>query len=220
MLSSLVDPLLHLHGAVAYLVVAGACFGETALFFGFVLPGETAVVLGGVLAYEHRVSLVAVIGVVLAAAILGDVVGYAVGRRFGPTLLAHRPLKGRAGVERTRQLVERRGGPAVLIGRFVPVVRSLVPGIAGLSAMRFQTFLFFDAVGGALWGIGYCFAGYALGSGYERVFRYSTTLSYVLVGVAVIALVAWRVARHRRERRAAPSAEPTAVPAGRSAPPR
>ena len=84
LVSTVVDPILNLHGPPAYALVGGLAFSEAALFVGFVLPGETAVLLGGVLAHRQQVSLVAMASVALVAAITGDSVGYEVGRHFGP----------------------------------------------------------------------------------------------------------------------------------------
>ena len=86
MVNSLLAPLLGLHGLVAYVIVVALCFGEAAVLLGFVLPGETAVVLGGVLASEHHVNLVAMVVLVVVAAVVGDSVGYAVGKRFGASV--------------------------------------------------------------------------------------------------------------------------------------
>ncbi len=148
-MNTLLSPLLGLGGWEAYALVGALCFGEAALFVGFVLPGETAVVLGGVLASEHHVSLSWICTLVVVCAIVGDSVGYEVGRRFGPYLLAHRPLQGHPGVERTREFLQRRGAYAVFVGRFAAVFRALVPGVAGASEVRYRTFLAANAAGRA-----------------------------------------------------------------------
>jgi alkyl hydroperoxide reductase subunit AhpC/membrane protein DedA with SNARE-associated domain len=201
-LASALHAILRMHGAAAYGVVAALCFGEAAFFLGFVLPGETAVVLGGVLAAEHRVSLPAMCAVVVAAAIAGDTVGYEVGRLLGPVLLRHRPLRGHPGVERTRELLARRGGAAVFLGRFVAIFRALMPGVAGLSGMRYRVFLAFNAAGGLCWGLAYTLAGFAVGRSYEVVLRDAGSASTgILVASAVVggAVLLWhRVRAHRR----------------------
>ncbi len=207
-MNTLLSPLLGLGGWEAYSLVGALCFGEAALFVGFVLPGETAVVFGGVLASEHHVSLSWICTLVVLCAIVGDSVGYEVGRRFGPILLSHRPLKGHPGVERTRDFLQRRGAYAVFVGRFAAVFRALIPGVAGASEVRYRTFLAANAAGGLIWGIAYTLAGYAVGKSYEKVLTWGGRASTAIIIVAAIALVV-ALAIHWRRRHGAVSAEKT-----------
>ncbi|MFZ0060327.1 MAG: DedA family protein [Acidimicrobiales bacterium] len=200
-MNTLLGPLLGLGGWEAYALVGALCFGEAALFVGFVLPGETAVVFGGVLASEHHVSLSWMCTLVVLCAIVGDSVGYEVGRRFGPVLLSHRPLKDHRGVERTRDFLQRRGAYAVFVGRFAAVFRALVPGVAGASEVRYRTFLAANAAGGLVWGVAYTLAGYAVGKSYEKVLTWGGRASTAIIVVVAIGLVATYVV-HRRRRRA------------------
>jgi membrane protein DedA with SNARE-associated domain len=195
--NTLLNPLLGLGGWEAYALVGALCFGEAALFVGFVLPGETAVVFGGVLASEHHVSLWWICALVVLCAIVGDSVGYEVGRRFGPVLLSHRPLKGHPGVERTRDFLQRRGAYAVFIGRFAAVFRALVPGVAGASEVRYRTFLAANAAGGLIWGVAYTLAGYAVGKSYQKVLTWGGRTSAAIIVVVVVAVVAALVVRRR-----------------------
>jgi membrane protein DedA with SNARE-associated domain len=206
MLNSVLHSLLSLHGWPAYAIVGALCFGEAAIFLGFVIPGETAVVYGGVLASQHHVSLVAMGVVVVASAILGDTVGYVVGRFFGPVLLEHRPLKGSKGVERTRAFIQRRGGPAVFLGRFVSLFRALAPGMAGLSELRYRTFFFFNALGGIVWGVGFMLAGYFVG---ESVLKTASKASWAVLALLVLLLtfVLYRKVREHRQQ-ASPGTTP------------
>jgi membrane-associated protein len=201
MLTHALHVLLQLHGWEAYAIVAALCFGEAALFLGFVFPGETAVAIGGVLASQHRASLPVMLTVVVISAIVGDTCGYEVGRHFGGFVLRHRPLRGNAGVAKTREFIQERGGPSVFLGRFVALFRALVPGVAGMSGMRYRTFLTYNALGGLVWGSAVCIAGYELGSSYEKLIHVAGTFGYILVGVIVTAAVALLVARRLRERR-------------------
>lgn len=203
MVNSILHPLLGLGGWEAYLLVAVLAFGEAGFLLGFVLPGETAVVFGGVLASEHHVALVPLVVLVVVAAILGDTVGYAVGRRLGPFLLGHRPLRGHPAVERTRQLVRRRGAVAVFLGRFTAVFRTLVPGVAGMSGIPYRTFALANALGGLLWGVGYTLAGYYVG---KAVLTTGSRVSTGIIVAAVVVLGGLEVRRrlqHARERRLA-----------------
>ena len=116
LVGSVVDQILKLHGLSAYALVGGFAFAEAALFVGFVLPGETAVILGGVLAHEHKVSLPVIAAVGVLAAITGDSVGYEVGRHFGARLLNSRLFaKRREGVQKGQETLRRHGGKAVFL---------------------------------------------------------------------------------------------------------
>ncbi|MGO9962385.1 MAG: DedA family protein [Acidimicrobiales bacterium] len=197
-MSSALHGLLSLHGFPAYLIVGALCFGEASVFVGFVLPGETAIVLGGVLASLHHVSLARMLALVVICAVLGDSVGYEVGRRFGPLLLRRGPKRTRRATEEGRKLLERRGGPAVFLGRFTALFRAVIPGAAGLSAMRYRTFLFWNALGGLCWGTVFTLAGYLAGKSYERVISAAGAASLsiiVLVASAIVGFVIWRKVR-------------------------
>jgi len=198
-LGSIAAGLAHLSGWPAYLVVAAIVFGETAVFLGFVLPGEAAVVLGGVLASRGHVSIVPLVAVVVAAAILGPLVGYEIGRRMGDRLFAARALRRiPGGVARARSMLQARGGLGVLVGRFVAIARALVPAAAGAAQVPYRTFLFFNALGGIVWGVGYCLLGYLAGSAYVVVEkRVGTGLAIVAAAVVLAAVATWAVRRHR-----------------------
>lgn len=141
--------LLGLHGLPLYALVGLIVFAEDALFVGFVIPGEIAAVLGGVAASAEQANLAVMITVVVGAAILGDTAGYEVGRHLGPRLLSSRAL-GRhlRRVDFARDLIARRGGTAVFLGRFVAFFRATMPALAGASRMPYPRFLAYNAVGG------------------------------------------------------------------------
>ncbi len=200
-MSSLLHGIIGLHGFAAYLVVGALCFGEASFFLGFVLPGETAVVFGGVLASFHHVSLAAMLVLVVICAVAGDSVGYEVGRRFGPSLLSRLPSKARRGADQSQEFLRRRGGPAIFLGRFTAVFRAVIPGVAGMSGMRYRTFLPWNALGGLCWGVTFTLAGYFAGKSYERVISVASTASTALI-IAIVVLIAglliWRKVRDRR----------------------
>jgi membrane protein DedA with SNARE-associated domain len=199
---ALVDWLADLSGPVVYVVIVGLVFAEDALFFGFVLPGETAVIVGGVLARQGNVDLAWLTVAVVLAAIAGDSVGYEIGRRLGPPLLGSRPLRRRAKrVDRARDLIRRRGPAAVFVGRFIAFFRSLVPALAGASSMPYRRFLLYNALGGLIWGVGNSLLGYAAGAAYERAESLvGRTVALASAAVVVVALVVWQIRRHRRSR--------------------
>ena len=191
----------HFHGPVAYIVCGLLVFGEAAVLLGFVIPGETAALIGGVLASLHHVNLVVMIVVIIVCAIVGDSVGYEVGKLLGPWLVEHRPLRGQPGVRRGQDLLARRGGPAVFLGRWLALARALVPGLAGMSGMRYRTFLAYNAAGGIAWGATFVLIGYAAGTSYAAVAKTVGVYSLSILGTLVAVVVVIVIVRHRRARR-------------------
>lgn len=211
--TSWLQSLQHLPAPIVLTIVGALVFGEAAVFLGFVFPGETAVLLAGFLASTGRLSVVVLCIVVVAAAILGDSVGYEVGRRFGPRLLETRLLRRhRRSVDKSRAFLDGRGAPAVFVGRFTAFLRVLTPGMAGLSGMRYRRFLGYNIAGGLVWGIGCVVAGYLAGSSYESV---STHLGQAGGAAAalfvVVALVVWRVGRRWSRSSDQPDDDPSAA---------
>jgi membrane protein DedA with SNARE-associated domain len=192
--------LLHFHGPTAYALVGFLAFAEAALLVGFFIPGETAVVVGGVLAGLGAVNLGAMMMVVVVCAIVGDSVGFEVGKWAGPWMLERRPLKGNAAVGRTMGMLERYGGPAVFLGRFVAFARAFIPGLAGMSGLRYRTFLFYNALGGVIWGVGYTLLGYIVGLSFERILSEVGLWSLAVVAAVVVAFVTVQVVRRGRRR--------------------
>jgi membrane-associated protein len=197
----LLDDLLLVPPAVAYLVIGLLTFAEAAAFIGFVLPGETAVILGGALAATHRLSLTALLVLVVSAAVLGDTVGYEVGKHAGPRLLASRLLRRhRARIDAARDVLRRRGGPAVLIGRFTAFLRAVTPALAGLSRMPYCTFLPYNAAGALVWGVGATLLGYFAGASYQRV---EQAVGRGSAGLLVLLVLVGAAVWHRRRARGA-----------------
>lgn len=199
--STVLQPVLNLHGWSAYLLVGFLAFAEAAVFVGFVLPGETAVVLGGVLANMEQVGLIRMILVVVGAAIVGDSVGYEVGRRYGERVLRLKVLQKRAkAIERAAEYLRTKGGRAVFLGRFTAFLRAVMPGLAGTARMHYPRFLAFNAAGGVVWGTGFVLLGYLAGAGYERIEKIAGRASTGLVVLLVLALAANAMRLRRKER--------------------
>ncbi|MGN6300576.1 MAG: DedA family protein [Angustibacter sp.] len=201
-MTSAIDAVLGAPGWLVILVVTAVVFAEDALFVGFVIPGETAAVLGGVAAQRGHVALAAVIVAVVLAAIVGDTVGYEVGKHLGPRILQLKMLRkhGRR-LDDARGFLARRGGAAVLLGRWVAFFRAVMPALAGASRMRYPTFLAWNAAGGLIWGTAVVVAGYLAGASYAQVEKTIGRDGALVVGVLfVVALVVWRVRRHRAAR--------------------
>ncbi len=195
MISRLLQPLLSLHGWPAYALIGVLVFAEDAVMLGFVFPGETAAILGGVLASKGGVSLGGILAVVVVCAIVGDSVGYAIGDRWGHQLLRLGPLRSRQkGIAAALDQLSRRGALAVFVGRFSAFLRAVVPGLSGMSKMRYRIFLPANALGGICWGFLYVLLGYFVG---ERVEKVSGIASDIVLALIVL-VVAVLVVRHRR----------------------
>jgi membrane-associated protein len=186
--------------AIGYAVIGGLVFAEDALFVGFVIPGETAAVLGGILSSQGALHIVPTIAIVAGSAFLGDVVGYIVGRRFGPWLLRTRMLRRHSErITGVADFVRRRGALAVVVGRFTAFLRATTPAIAGLSNMHPVRFIIANAAGALAWGILFPLVGFFGGTALQAVVgRGASWLVVVVLGaIVIIAVVARIVRRHR-----------------------
>ncbi|KRE42580.1 DedA family protein [Knoellia sp. Soil729] len=200
-MTSLLDQVLGAPAWAVLLVVGLVVFAEDALFVGFVIPGETAALLGGVAAKLGHVSLAAVLATVIVCAIVGDSVGYEVGRHLGPRILSWRILaKRKQGLDRAQDFLARRGGAAVFLGRWTAFFRAVMPALAGTAKMPYPTFLAWNAAGGVLWGATVVTAGYLAGASYAKVEKVvGRDVAFVILGVVLIGFVIWRIREHRRE---------------------
>ncbi len=185
-------------GTWTYLLVAGLAFLETGAFVGLVAPGETAIVLGGVVAAQGQVTLATMILIAWAAAALGDVASFGLGRRLGRRFLLTRgPRLGvtRPRLERVEAFFDRHGAKAILVGRFVGIVRAVAPFLAGSSGMRVRSFVPWSLLGTAVWATTFTLVGYAFSQSFGAA---ADVLTHGALGVAVVAagVLAWRHHRH------------------------
>lgn len=208
-MSGLLAHVLEVPAWTVLLTVGLVVFAEDALFVGFILPGETAAILGGVAAKLGHVPLPAVLLTVIAAAILGDSVGYEIGRHFGPRVLALHILdRRRQRLGDAQDFLARRGGAAVFLGRGVAFFRAVMPALAGTARMPYPRFLAYNAAGGITWGTVVVLLGYAAGASYASIQQKLGPASAAIVLAAVLAaLLVWRIRKHRTEH---PAHEPAA----------
>lgn len=192
-------------GGWGYLLVFAGATLESAAFLGFIVPGETIVIVSGVLASLGVLELPALMVVVALGAIVGDNVSYQLGRRFGRDwLLRHGRRFGlhEARLARVERVYERWGGPAVTVGRFVGFLRPLVPFVAGAARMPYARFVAFNLSACMAWAVVTVLIGYVLGESWEVVERWIGRTG--LLAAAVIGLVGLAVwLRRRRARRRA-----------------
>jgi membrane-associated protein len=173
---------------------------------GFVLPGETAVVVGGVLASQGVVPLWAITLCAVLTAIIGDSTGYEVGRHVGPRVLETRLLtRHEARIGGARAYLAERGGWAIFAGRWVAFLRAVMPGLAGVSGMHYPRFLAWNALGGLAWGVTFTLIGYVAGTSFDTVVR---QFGWISGGVVLALVVVVLLVHHlRRRRRLAASAQ-------------
>ena len=186
-MTHLAERILLLPPAVALLLVFALPALEASAFVGFIVPGEIGVILGGVLANQHKLPLWAALAAGIAGAVIGDSVGYEVGKRYGERILTKIPnrILRQEHLDRAEESVRRNGGKAVFVGRFTAALRVLVPGFSGMSRIPYSTFLAWNAAGGVLWATAFVLLGYAAGSQYQRVAHNAS-----LFGIALLLLIA------------------------------
>jgi len=212
-IGAIAERILGLHGWAAVAVVFLLPALESSVFVGFVFPGEIGVLLGGVLAAQHKVGLAGILAAGVAGAIIGDSIGYEVGKRWGRRL-----LHGSIGrfvktehLDRAEGYLQRRGGKAVFFGRFTAALRVLIPGLAGMSGLPYGRFLAYNAAGGAIWATGFVLAGYVAGDSWRDVEHIAGRAGVVLLLLAVLAgavvLGARWVAGHQERFRAVVAAQ-------------
>ena len=198
------DTLVHAFGGSlvpwAYVLVFLLAAAESAAFVGLVVPGETLLLLAGYLSWRGDLDIAVVMACAITGAIVGDSVGYEIGRHLGGHLYGSRVghWVGRERWDRAREYLRVKGGRAVFLGRFVAVLRALVPAVAGDARLPYGTFLKWNAAGGIVWGILHVGIGYIAGPSYQAVEHVLGRASLVLLVVVIAAVVVVHLVRRRR----------------------
>ncbi len=168
--------------------MAAIVFAESGLLIGFFLPGDTLLLSAGVFAAQGKLNLYLLITVVIIAAVIGDNVGYSIGRRTG-----HRIFRKKEGIlfrhehiERAEKFYEKHGGKTIIMARFIPVVRTFAPIVAGVGKMPRQQFFIFNIIGGILWGAGVTLLGYWFGSRIPNIDSYITPVIGLVIFASVV----------------------------------
>jgi len=177
---------------------------EASAFVGLFVPGETALLLGGFLSYQGKLNLFLVIVVTVIGGILGDSAGYEIGRHLGDRM--KRTWLGRKIGEdrwdRARTYVRKKGAKAVLLGRFVGILRALVPAVAGDSRMPYPKFLLWNVIGALVWGPSVVVAGYLAGRSWRALETYLSRGGFTLFALTVLGFVIVHLVRKRRSEKA------------------
>jgi len=207
-MDSLID-LLHrlrdLRGLVqwaGYVGLTAIIFSETGLLVGFFLPGDSLLVTAGLLASQPNFGLnVYLLGLILSiAAIVGDSVGYAIGRATGPRIFTRENslLFNRKHLQRAHAFYERHGGKTIILARFMPIVRTFAPVVAGVAEMEYRSFLAFNVIGGLLWVWSMLFIGYFLGRWVPGIDKHIESVILVVIFLSILpGIIGWWRERRR-----------------------
>ena len=179
--------------------VIGAVFAETGLFFGFFLPGDSLLFTAGFLSSEHYIALAWLIIGAFVAAVVGDSVGYAFGKKIGPAIFTKDDslLFNKEHVARAQHFYERYGKKTIILARFIPVIRTFAPIVAGVGNMSYRDFIRFNIIGGLLWTLIMILLGYGFGSIIPDPDRY--VIPAVIVIIIISALPAIREILKKRK---------------------
>ncbi len=196
------DHLITTFGTIGIILVV---FAESGLMFGFFLPGDSLLITAGVFAAKGDLNLPVILVGVFLAAVLGDQVGYAFGHKVGPALFG-RPdsrLFKKKHLEKAQAYFDDKGPRTIVLARFVPIVRTFAPIVAGMSDMPYRTFATYNVLGGLLWGVGVTLIGYALGEAVD-IDKYLLPIIACLIAASFVPVVL-EVRRARRVSRSIPA---------------
>ena len=190
---TIIELLLAKGGIFVYVGLVFIVFAETGLAVGFFLPGDSLLVVAGLFAAAGKLNLALLLSLLFVAAVLGDAVGYYSGAKMGPHLftrpksLLFRPSH----LQKAHSFYEKYGGKTIIIARFVPIVRTFAPIVAGAAKMPYRRFVMFNVVGGFLWVFTMILSGYYLGGLVERAFgiRLDEHIEKVVVVVVFLSLI-------------------------------
>ncbi len=186
-----------------YVILVAIVFTETGLLIGFFLPGDSLLITAGLVAATGVLNIWWLTVLLSVAAIVGDSVGYAIGRRLGPRLFT-RPkslLFNPAHIERTRVFYARHGAKTIVIARFVPIIRTFAPVVAGVGEMQYRRFIFYNVAGGIGWVVSMTWAGYLLGQAIPNINDHIHIVVAIVIVLSVIPIVV-ELVRERRRRSA------------------
>lgn len=199
------ETLLITLGDVAFWVVLGIIFAECGLLIGFFLPGDSLLFITGLFIASGFISINIWLACLLLflAAIIGNAVGYWIGYKAGPALFRREDSRifKKAYVEKTHAFFDRYGGRAIVLARFVPIVRTFITAIAGVGRMDFRRYMLYTIIGGFLWAVCVTLSGYFLGN--IPIVKSNIEVILILIVLVSVIPIGIEWIRHRREKRAA-----------------
>ena len=178
-------------------LIAAIIFAETGLFVGFFLPGDSLLVTAGIFCTDanplkHQVLNIWLLNLaVSAAAIIGDTVGYWIGAKAGPKLFTREKslFFSRKHLLRTKEFYERHGGKTIIIARFVPIIRTFAPAVAGVGKMSYRRFISFNVFGGIAWSLSMTLLGFTLGKNFPQITKRIDMVIIVIILISVMPIV-------------------------------
>ena len=190
-LTDLLHRLYDVQGIIRWggmVMLIAIVFAETGLLIGFFLPGDSLLVTAGIFAAAGHLSIWTLLGALTLAAVIGDQVGYYIGHSTGPRIFRREDslLFKRAHLLRAQAFYEKHGGKTIIIARFVPVIRTFAPVIAGVAQMEYRRFVSFNVIGGCLWVWGMCLLGYTLGTAIPDIDRHIHVVIAVVVFLSLV----------------------------------
>ena len=186
--------------ATGYVGLFMIVFVESGLLVGFFLPGDSLLFAAGFLASQGLLDISAVIGLVVVAAILGDSVGYSLGRRFGPRVFKRKDARifNQEHLVKSERFYAKHGGKTLVLARFMPIVRTFAPVLAGVGKMPYSRFLSYNVFGGLLWGLSLPLLGFYLGKTIPNIDRYLIPIVILIILLSISPSI-WHLLRHPRE---------------------
>jgi membrane-associated protein len=197
-LHQLLDPtyLLQLFGYIGLAVIV---FSESGLLVGFFLPGDTLLITAGIFASQGHLNIMLTLAIIIVAAIIGDSVGYFIGSKVGPKLFTRPDSRffSQKNVQEAHAFFEKYGAQSIILARFLPIIRSFVPTIAGVSKLSYKKFLTYNIIGGTLWGLVVTMLGYTLGRVIPNMDHY---ILPVVITVSIVSFIPLIVHLQKRRR--------------------
>jgi membrane-associated protein len=192
-----------------YAVLVAIVFTETGLLVGFFLPGDSLLVTAGLVAAGGGLNIWWLNALLMLAAVVGDSVGYAIGFRTGPRIFTREEslLFNRRHLIRTKEFYERHGGKTIVLARFIPIIRTFAPVVAGVGRMAYRRFLFYNVFGGIGWVASMTWTGYLLGRAIPNIHQHVHLVVAVVVVLSVLPIVS-EIVKARKRKRPTPASAP------------